>query len=223
MCFSAEASFTGSAIISAIGVAGLTKIKRRAELLFAAIPILFGIQQCAEGILWITLKSGGYERLENTVTYIFLVTALVIWPTMIPLSIRLMEKVKRRKKALVYLTGLGVALSLFYAICLIVYDVNAQIHNFHIDYVDEFPGTLVKIAFACYLITTIVPIFISSVKRMWIFGIMIAISCLITGIFFAQYLTSVWCFFAAIISILIFWILRGTRKETEELAKEPQT
>jgi urea transporter len=218
MCFSAEASFAGSAVISAIGVAGLTKIKRRAEILFAAIPILFGIQQCAEGILWITLKSGGYERLENTATYIFLVTALVMWPTMIPLSIRLMEKVKRRKKVLAYLLVLGGALSLFYVCCLFIYDVSAQIQSFHIQYVDEFPGTLVKIAFACYLLTTIVPIFISSVKRMWLFGIMIAISCLITGIFFAQYLTSVWCFFAAIISIVIYWILRGTRREAEELA-----
>jgi urea transporter len=218
MCFSAEASFTGSAVISAIGVAGLTKIRRRAEILFAAIPLLFGIQQCAEGILWITLKSGGYERLEKTATYIFLVTALVMWPTMIPLSIRLMEKVKRRKKVLAYLLVLGGALSLFYVCCLFIYDVNAQIQSFHIQYVDEFPGTLVKIAFACYLLTTIVPIFISSVKRMWLFGIMIAISCLITGIFFAQYLTSVWCFFAAIISIVIYWILRGTRREAEELA-----
>jgi urea transporter len=218
MCFSAEASFTGSAVISAIGVTTLAKIRKPAQILFGAIPLLFGIQQCAEGVLWVTLKSGSHERLENTATYIFLVTALVIWPTMIPLSIRFMEKVRRRKKVLAYLTGLGGALSLFYAICLIVYNVTPQIQSFHIDYVDEFPGTLVKIAFACYLVTTIAPIFISSVKRMWLFGTMIAISCLITGIFFAQYLTSVWCFFAAIISIVIYWILRGTRREAEELA-----
>jgi len=222
MCFSAEASFTGSAIISAIGVAGLTKTKKRAEILFAAIPILFGIQQCAEGVLWITLKSGGHGRLENTATYIFLVTALVIWPTMIPLSVWFMERVKRRKRILTYLIVLGGALSLFYAFCLFVYNVTPQIKSFHIQYVDEFPETLVKIAFVCYLITTIAPIFISSVKRMWLFGILIAVSCLITGIFFAQYLTSVWCFFAAIISILIYWILSGTRGETEKLTQELQ-
>jgi hypothetical protein len=222
MCFSAEASFTGSAIISAIGVATLTKTKKPPQILFAAIPLLFGIQQCAEGVLWVTLKSGGHERLENTATYIFLVTALVIWPTMIPLSVWFMEKVKRRKKVLACLITLGGALSLFYAFCLLVYNVTPQIQNFHIEYVDEFPGTLVMIAFVCYLVTTIAPIFISSVKRMWLFGILITVSCLITGIFFAQYLTSVWCFFAAIISILIYWILSGTRSKTEELTQELQ-
>ncbi|MGD9142426.1 MAG: hypothetical protein PVG61_01120 [Dehalococcoidia bacterium] len=222
MCFSAEASFAGSAIISAIGVTTLTRTKKRAEYLFAAIPLLFGIQQCAEGILWVTIKSGGHEKLENIATYIFLVTALVIWPTMIPLSVWFMEKVKRRKKVLAYLTALGGMLSLSYVFCLIVYDVTPQLQNFHIRYVDEFPGTYVKIAFVCYLVTTIAPIFISSVKRMWLFGILIAVSCLVTGIFFAQYLTSVWCFFAAVISILIYWILSGTRNKTEELPKELQ-
>ena len=218
MCFSAEASFTGSAVISAIGVATLAKIRKPAQIPFGTIPLLFGIQQCAEGVLWVTLEAGGHEKLESTATYIFLITALVIWPTMIPLSIRLMEKVKRRKRFLTYLTGLGVTLSLFYACCLFIYDVSAQIQNFHIRYVDEFPKTLVKIAFACYLVTTIAPIFVSSVRRMWLFGILIAVSCLITGIFFSEYLTSVWCFFAAIISIVIYWILRGTRSRTEELA-----
>ncbi len=211
MCFSAEASFTGSTIISTIGVATLTRTKKPTEIPFAAIPLLFGIQQCAEGVLWITLKSGAQEILENVTTYIFLVTALVIWPTMIPLSIWFMENVKRRKKVLAYLIVLGGILSIFYAFCLLVYNVTPQIQSFHIQYVDEFPGTLVKIAFVCYLVTTILPIFISSVKRMWLFGITIAVSCLITGIFYAQYLTSVWCFFAATISILIYWILSGTR------------
>ena len=222
MCFSAEASFTGSAVISTIGVATLAKIKKPTEILFAVIPLLFGIQQCGEGILWVTLKSGGHERLESAVTYVFLVTALVIWPTMIPLSVWFMEKVKRRKKVLAYLIALGGVLSLFYAFCLFVYNVTPQIQNFHIRYVDEFPGTLVKIAFVCYLITTIAPIFISSVRRMWLFGILIAVSCLITGIFFAQYLTSVWCFFAAIISIVIYWILSGTRSKTDVIKKELQ-
>ena len=220
MCFSAEASFAGSAVISAIGVATLTRTRKRVEIPFAAIPILFGIQQCAEGVLWITLGSGDYESLESAATYIFLVTALIIWPTMIPLSIRFMEKEKSRKKVLTCLAVLGSALSLSYAICLLAYDVTPQIQNFHIRYVDEFPRIYVKIAFVCYLITTIVPIFISSVKRMWLFGILIAVSCMVTGIFFAQYLTSVWCFFAAIISITIFWVLNGTRSKAKEIGEE---
>jgi hypothetical protein len=43
-------------------------------------------------------------------------------------------------------------------------------------------------------------------------GILMFFSCLITAIFFRQFLTSVWCFFAALISGVIFWILHDSRK-----------
>jgi hypothetical protein len=223
MCFSAAASFTGSAVISAIGVATLTRVKKPAQVLFACIPLLFGIQQCAEGVLWLTLKSGLYERLQNTAAYIFLITALVIWPTMIPLSVWPMEKPGLRRKVLTGLIITGGITSLFYVYCLLFYDVSPQIQSFHIRYVDNFPGTLVKIAFGLYLAVTIAPFFISSVKRMWLLGVLIAVSCIVTGIFFAQYLTSVWCFFAACISIVIFWILSGTRSKTEILLKDEKS
>jgi len=55
-----------------------------------------------------------------------------------------------------------------------------------------------------------------------------ALSCLVTAIFFTQYLTSVWCFFAALISGVIYWILRDSKrefkfkklKELEQLVKD---
>jgi urea transporter len=75
------------------------------------------------------------------------------------------------------------------------------------------PQTLMSITFVFYLITIIMPFFVSSVRRMWVFGVLIAVSCIVTGIFFAQYMTSVWCFFAAIISIIVYWILHGIKSK----------
>ncbi|MGD1118726.1 MAG: DUF6629 family protein [Dehalococcoidales bacterium] len=220
MCFSAQASFTGGAVITAIGIATLAKAEKPAQIPFASIPLIFGIQQCAEGVLWITLRSDGYERLQNAATYIFLITALVIWPTMMPLSIRLMEKVKPRKIILAGLIAIGGLLSLYYAYCLLFYNVTPQIQSFHINYVNDFPGALVKTAFVVYMAAPIAPLFVSTVKRMWLFGILVTVSCIVTGIFFAQYLTSVWCFFAAMISITIYWVLSGARSEVKQLSKE---
>jgi hypothetical protein len=211
MCFSAGASFAGGVVISAIGIATARKVRKPEQRLFAVIPLLFGLQQFAEGVLWMTLRSGGFTRLQSAATYIFLITALVIWPVMVPLSMWLMEEVKKRRKMLAGLMVMGGTLSLFYAFCLISYDITPQINNFHIEYIEEFPANLVQIAFLFYLTSTIAPLFVSSVKRMWLFGILITISCLVSGIFFAQYLTSVWCFFAALISALIYWILGESR------------
>jgi hypothetical protein len=214
MCFSAGASFAGGAIISAVGVAAQTKVVKPSQRFFAVIPFFFGFQQVAEGVLWVTLGSAKYPVLQDAATYIFLATALVIWPVMVPLSVRYMEEVKRRKQILTGLLIIGSVLAAFYAFCLTYYDIFPRINSFHIEYVYYIPQTLMSIAFVFYLITTISPFFVSSVRRMWVFGIMIAISCIVTGVFFSQYLTSVWCFFAAIISIIIYWILSGVKTKS---------
>jgi hypothetical protein len=57
MCFSATVNFGGSAVLGAAGVATLTKVKHRRELLFAAMPLLFAIHQfidrvCVAGVGW---------------------------------------------------------------------------------------------------------------------------------------------------------------------------
>jgi hypothetical protein len=209
MCFSAGASFAGGVVISAIGLATQGKVKKPSQRLFAVIPLIFGLQQFAEGVLWITLRSGEHAWLQNVAAYLFLITALVIWPVMIPLSMWFMEEVKTRKRILSGLIVTGGILSLFYAFCLISYNVTPQINSFHIQYVDDFPRTLVDIAFIFYLGSTIAPLFVSSVRRMWLFGILITASCIVTGILFSYYLTSVWCFFAALISVTIYWILNN--------------
>jgi hypothetical protein len=183
MCFSAGASFVGGVVISAVGVATGRKVQKPTQRLFAVIPLLFGLQQLAEGVLWVTVRSNGHDRLQDATAYIFLITALVIWPVMVPLSMWLMEEVAKRKKILFGLMATGGVLSLFYAFCLISYDVTPQINSFHIEYINEFPGNLMQIAFLLYLTSTIAPLFISSIRRMWLFGVMITLSCLVSGIF----------------------------------------
>jgi hypothetical protein len=220
MCFSAEASFAGGAVITAVGVATVVKSRQPEQRLFSTIPLLFGLQQFAEGALWITLKSGGYDRLQNAAAYIFLITALVIWPLMVPLSVWFMEHGRNRRKILLGLIAAGGLTSLFYAWCLVFRDVTPRIEGYHILYADNFPGPLVGMVFYLYLLATIVPLFVSSVRRMWLFGILIASSCVVTGIFYSQYLTSVWCFFAALISVSIYWILSVPQPGTNPVPAE---
>jgi hypothetical protein len=216
MCFSAQASFTSSVVLTAIGVASLTKVKKPAQVLFGVIPLIFGIQQAAEGVLWVTLKSGLHTGWQSAGMYLFLITALIIWPTMIPLSTWMLEKDKKRRKFLAVLVVIGGIVSLFYVYGLIFHSAAARIESFHIVYNVDLPGTLIKYVFMLYLVATIVPLFVSTVKRMWLFGVLIGVSCIVTGVFFAEYLTSVWCFFAAVISIAIYWVLREMNKQPEQ-------
>ena len=100
MCFSPGASFAGGIIISSIGVATIKKVHKPSQLVFASIPLFFGIQQIAEGFLWLTLPSPEYGNVQKFATYIFLIMAQVLWPMMIPLSVLFMEENNKRKRIL---------------------------------------------------------------------------------------------------------------------------
>jgi hypothetical protein len=213
MCFSAEASFAGGIIISAIGIATARKVHNPSQLVFASIPLFFGIQQMVEGSLWLTIPNPEYADLQKIGTFLFLIMADVLWPSIIPLSVLLMEENPKRKRILKTLLIPGVLLSLYYFICLLYFNVNPQIMGYHIYYSTGFPKSLAIPAFIVYLIVTITPLFVSSIKRTHLLGILMFFSCLVTAIFFTQYLTSVWCFFAALISGVIFWILRDSKRE----------
>lgn len=213
MCFSAQASFTSGAVLTAIGVATIRKVQKPEQKLFASIPFLFGLQQFCEGILWVTLRAGKFAEIQNVTEHIFLTFALVIWPVFLPLALRLMEQAPARKAILTRLTIMGFVTSLVYAYCLIFYKVIPEIQGFHIQYNDQFPWNIAHYAFIFYLALTILPPFVSTFKWMWGFGILIAVSGIVTGIFYSGYLTSVWCFFAAGMSVAIYGILNAPDTE----------
>ena len=212
MCFSPEASFAGGVIISAIGVVTIRKVHKSSQVLFASIPLFFGIQQIAEGFVWMTIPLPEYIAVQKVFVYIFMIMAQVIWPMLIPLSVLFMEESEKKKKILYYLLGVGTLLSAYYAFCLSFFHVDPQIVGFHIVYKTDFPKSLAIPATLVYLIATIPPLFISSLKRTHLLGFLMTFSCIVTIIFFRQYLTSVWCFFAAIISGVIFWILNDLKR-----------
>ena len=219
MCFSAEASFAGGIVILSIGIATVKKIHHPTQLIFGSIPLFFGIQQINEGFLWLTFRHPEFGHYQKIITDIFLIMADVLWPFLIPLAVLLMEKNYRKKIILKILLFFGISLSLYYTFCLFFFHVTPKIMGYHIKYDNDFPKSLGLIAFGIYLLVTITPLFVSSIKRTHLLGILMFLSCLVTALFFTQYLTSVWCFFAAIISAVIFWILRDSKRESLKVTK----
>jgi len=207
MCFSAGASFAGGAVITAIGVMTVRRNSDPSRRMFAAIPLIFGVQQISEGFVWIALQSTGNDLMLSIGSYLFLFAAVVLWPFYLPLSVMLMEKEKSLRRLLIPFLVLGIIVSLYYGVRLLVSEIEPRIISHHIKYRGNFPQQWAQIVFAGYAAATLIPLFISSARKMWLLGLLMATSCLITGIFFKEYLTSVWCFFAALISIVIYWII----------------
>ena len=217
MCFSATASFSAGAVLTVIGYSSIKKVNQSSQYLFAAIPLLFAVQQFAEGILWIVLPSESYMQLEKIATSVFIIIAQIVWPFWVPLSIQQVERNIFVRKILSVFTGLGIIVSLCFLWLLLTYGVSAKIDSYHISYPQNFPVLFSGIGGYFYVIVTIFPPFLSNYRRMWLLGLVILISYLITDIYFDNYFISVWCFFAAVISSTVYWIIKEIKSKTIKL------
>jgi hypothetical protein len=208
MCFSAAASFSLGGLLSVAGIVSLKKARHTSEIPFASIPLIFAAQQVTEGITWLSLNDSSAAISPGFSTYAFLFFAQVVWPFWIPFSFFQLKKKHESRLPEKILLILGTAVSLYLAYCLVTYPVSAKLIVQHIAYDQDYPANLGPYYAVLYLMATIVPPFLSNIRHMWLLGAAILISYILTAVFYTEYVVSVWCFFAAIISILILAIKR---------------
>ena len=80
MCFSAGASFGTSVGLAGIGVAAIRKAGDGSQRLFAAIPLIFAIQQLTEGFVWLALMHRNYSTCQAPSVYFYIFFAYAAWP-----------------------------------------------------------------------------------------------------------------------------------------------
>jgi len=209
MCFSATASFVAGTALSAVGVATIRKIERRSELPFAMIPLLFGIQQLVEGIIWLTFRNDA-PGLRQPMTYVYSVFSHVVWPVYIPFALGFLESTPWRKRALLVFQGAGLIVGVYLLVFLIARPVVAQVDSLHIvrHIVYESPHFFLAPVMVLYLAATCVSCFVSSHPFVRLFGVLALVSFIAAYFVYARALVSVWCFFAAVLSLVIYLHLR---------------
>ena len=205
MCFSATASFVAGASLSAVGVATLTKAERRSELPFAAIPLLFGIQQLVEGVIWLTFSREA-PVLRDVMTNVYSVFSHVLWPIYVPFAIAVLDATPWRRKTLRAFQVAGTVVGLYLAYSLVARPIVAEVIGKHIVYVS--PHFYLLPVMALYLAATCVSCFFSSHTFVRLFGILALLSFIAAAVVHARALVSIWCFFAALLSVLIYLHLR---------------
>ena len=209
MCFSAGASFGAAAVLSIVGAAAVIKARTVPQGLFAAIPIIFSIQQVAEGMIWLSFNNDDFPG-RSFFTHVFLVFAIMFWPVWIPLTTRLLENDVRRKKILTIILVSGIVVAVGFACTVIFYPVEAVATYHHIQYKLDLPPAIRNIMWLfniLYFTTTIISTFISSIKRMKLLGLVFTAAYLFAIYFYNGAVLSVWCYFAALLSIVVLWIV----------------
>lgn len=213
MCFSATASFTAAIVLIPAGVYCLKQAIQldKPYWAFAMLPLIFGLQQLLEGGVWLALMQGEPSA-AHMMALGFLMFSHVFWLGWIAYSSYLTESSPqlRRIFLVIVMTGVLFGVSMYIPLLfnpewLLVSIVRHSIHYDLIFISDTYISQ--QMLTALYAGIILVPLMLSSDHYHSVLGVLILFSGLLTWAFFGWAFVSVWCYFAAIISLYIFMMI----------------
>jgi hypothetical protein len=205
ICFSATVSFGSGFALLAIGAVTIRNARKAVEVPYAAIPLLFAVQQLVEGGLWQNLPAQTCTTHALTIGY--LLFSNVLWPVYVPAAVWLLEPRPGQRRKIAWAAAGGAAVAVFFVAAIITHPVTAAIKGMHIAY--HIPHHHDAIAVAVYAVATCAAPLLSSHKMVRLFGIVLIGSMIIASILYLQWFASVWCFFAALLSVFVLLYFSG--------------
>ena len=215
MCFSATASFSAGTVLLGIGVLTLKAARRPCEWPFAAIPLLFAMQQLIEGVIWLTF-SANVPMLNTVMTHAYSFFSHVLWPVYLPVAVLMIEPPGGRRRTLKALVLAGSAVGIYLLYVLAAFPVVSRPTGQHVEY--DSPHFLAVEVMALYLVSTTVSPLLSTLRSVKVFGALALLSFGAAYYFYATWFISVWCFFAALLSTVIY--LHFARRPTERAGSQ---
>lgn len=219
MCFSATASLTAGTFLLGVGVVTTRMSRTDGELAYAAIPLLFAVQQLTEGVVWLSF---GWDRplITAAATQVYSFFSHVLWPVYVPIAAWLLETDPRRRRMLAVVAAAGFAVAAYLLYTMFAYPIVAMPVGGHIEYVS--PHFYIAASMGFYLLATTISLMLTTQRWVKVFGTLAFLAAVVAYLLYARWFISVWCFFAAILSVTVLMHLwaqsaggaqaRGTRR-----------
>jgi len=215
MCFSAPVSFATSALLLPAGFYELRLASQNnpGYLPLAAIPIGFGVQQACEGLVWLGIEVGSSTQVRLG-AFGFLAFAYWFWLFWAPWSVAIAElhPIVRRVAWSLGLLGFGYGALLYLPMVFQPDWLAVRVVHHSIEYKTRlifdswFSQEVDRLVYALIIL---IPFTLASNPALKRFGATIALSAIASHWLLHQVFVSVWCFFAAILSLLIVWICQS--------------
>ena len=211
MCFSAEASFAASGALAASGIAISRMPKEKSETPLALFPVIFAVHQFIEGILWLNHTGVLPDDYKSGAVYGFVFIAFLLWPIFVPFSAYMIETGKTRRRIILLCQLIGLYVGLTFLISNVNNPIDASVVGHSFSYKIDAPYDLL----IPYFIAVSIPFLISSKKGLVCFGGALTLSYAVALVMASSTtFPSVWCFFAAILSIFLYLHFRYAARVT---------
>lgn len=210
MCFSETASFTAAAVLLPSGGLSIWRAWRsdRRYLALGALPLLFGLQQLFEGLVWRAGESGDAGAIARySLAYMFF--SWLAWPVWIPFAAYFVEPVRRHMLYLTFAIVGGMLGGLQYfpyfahqGWLVTQFLPNAIVYGGN-ELLDFIIGR--QMTYIIYVTVIIAPLLLSTQRDVKIFGILVTSVLILTTAFFAFAAISVFCFGGGLMSLYLVW------------------
>lgn len=216
MCFSMTASLTAGAFLAGVGTMTIKAARRKRELPYAAIPLLFAIQQLSEGVVWWTFERDA-SGLRAVMTQFFSFFSHVLWPVYIPVAVWLLEPPGIRRWLITAIAVIGTVVGGYLLYSMVSDPIQARETGEHIEYVA--PHFFATVTMGGYLLATTCSMLLSSTGMVRLFGAVALLAFVLAYWIYATWFISVWCFFAAILSLVVAFRFFGRDYELQKEAR----
>jgi hypothetical protein len=228
MCFSASVSYSAAVVLVTTGLYAVQQARRLQPpyWMWALVPVFFGLQQAFEGRVWQELDAGDAGTVVPfALGFHFFSHFLWLW--WFPLCSYLVEPGKIRRRVIGGCAAFGAfAGALVYSVMLFHPEwMTVAVREHSIQYSFSVPYRssihLPITPAALYALTILVPLFASSNRLIWIFGGLIALSALLASQVYSYAYVSVWCFFAALLSLYLVYMIRHLIAKSKSIRVRP--
>lgn len=196
-------NFVLSGIIGTVGILTLRKVSVAKEVAFALLPLLFALHQFTQGFVWLGVNHLISARALHLAQSIFVFYAQGFLQFLVPFAIWMLEPKGVRKSIIAALVIMGAFLTGYTLWGLAVYPTSVYEHNDALVYVN--PATHHIWVAALYILTTCGSLVLSSSISIQLYGLLNLFGITIVRIFKPYAFTSVWCLYAAVLSIVLYF------------------
>ena len=217
MCFSASASFSTATLLLAAALYARWVARTRFEKWLSLTPALFSMQQAIEGMIWLLYPTAQWDILKYLLGYSYLLFSLTVWPLWFSMLLWNFEPRATRRKIIGVFAGLGIVTSALSIVWTLIHGIEPQAECSHIVYNLSMPDSGFYAFLLVYCLSTLGPLFCTSIKGLRIFGFGVAISLAAAFIMYYEAMLSTWCFFAALMSLIIIYLIKTHQTKSAHL------
>ncbi len=196
-------NFTLSGAISIVGLLTLRKVSTPNEVIFASLPLLFALHQFTQGFVWLGLNHLISHRALTMASSIFVFYAQGLLPFLIPLAVWLIEPAGWKKNVVAVLMVLGSLLTAYSLWGLATEPTTVHIVGGTLSYIN--PWTDNQYDATVYILTTCGSLILCSSISVQLFGWLNFIGLALIAVYKPYGFTSLWCLYAAMVSVLLYF------------------